>query len=547
VNLFGAGTDDLSSPPIGVPPAGFSFYGAAKATFQVNANGFVAFDQALGTGFFTNVGPGSPSAPNDYIAPWWDDLHTSAAGSVWYLVLPAGDVVVEWNTMEKFPANLSGENVTFQARFNASPANTIEFHYDQATFSMGTNLWDATVGVEDAAGIVGLDVTLGAAANAAFPATDFLLTFQASGPPTVVPTYNVATTPFGMTSIAGMPGEVVVFNASTPEVPPCTFGCQGTAGAIFDDNWSAPVPLPFPFQYFGQAVTQLFIDANGFVRFDTAPVCGDFANAAMGTTAAAGRAAPFWDDLRGSTTSTGQVSYLVSGTPGSQALTVEWKDLETWTGANNCADTMTRLNFQLVLYQGSGNIEFKYGLLNLGNSPAPSGSIGVTNLAGSVGVDASMQSTASLFPTANGYLLTPCSACGFATNFGTPCPSTSGSSGGSPVSPNFAFAITQSGAAAGVPTILVIGVSNSVWTIPPPLPLPLPLSVFGLAGGCSLLVSADIMIPTVTSAGGTSALGVPVPPGLAACAATVYAQWVNVTAVAPLTVLASNGLQIVTG
>jgi len=545
VILFGPGSDD-NVTTVGLPIS-FAYYGVSKTQVAISVNGLVGFTPGLIGASFTNDPPGTPGAEDDIVMPWWDDLHTGTIGNLAYQTTPGGSFVIEWNSVQHFPSNASGENATFQVVLNPSPANTIQFHYDQATFASGLDPWTASVGIEDASGGNALDLTALGANNSLFRPTDYTLTPMPSGPPMVIPSYNVSTTPFGMTSIAGQPGEVVVFNSATPEMPPCTFGCQGTAGAIFDDNWSAPVPLPFSFQYFSQPVTQIFIDVNGFVRFDSAPVCGDFTNAAMGSGAAAGRAGPFWDDLRGSTTSTGQISYLVSGAPGSQTLTVEWKDLETWSGASNCADTFTRLNFQLVLFQGSNNIEFKYGLLNLGNSPAPSGSIGVTNLAGTAGVDASMGGTASIFPTTNGYLLTPCTPCGFATGFGPTCPSSVGTSGGNPVSPNFGFTINQSGAAPGVPTILILGLSNSVWTIPPPLPLPFPLAGFGLAGGCSLLVSADIMIPTVTSPTGTSAFTVPVPPALAACAATLYAQWANVTAAAPLTVLTSNGLQIVTG
>jgi hypothetical protein len=542
MNVFVSMMDDESSSPIVLPPAGFNFYGASRLYFQVNVNGFLGFDQFLGTCCFTAVAPGTVGTPEDYIGPWWDDLHTSSAGSVWYLALPNGDVIVEWNTMEAFPANMSGENATFQARFNAAPVNTIEFHYDPASFATGPpGIWAAVVGVENATGATGFDVTGLAAANGTFPPTDFTLTFQAAGPPQVFPGYNSTVTPVGMTSISGQPGEVVVFNSGVAAT--CTTGCTN----IFDDDFAGPVAIPFPFQYFGQAVTQFWIDTNGFVRFQSPPVCGDFTNAGVGTTGAAGRAAPFWDDLKGSTTSTGKVSYLVSGPGGSQTMTIEWKDLETWTGTMMCADNGSRLNFQLVLHQSTNDIELKYGAFIFGTSPAPSGTIGVTNLAGTSGHDPSGLGPTAPFPTTENYLLTPCVPCGFAINFGTPCPSTAGTSGGLPVSGNAAFTLTQSGAPAGAPGFLLMGLSNTVWTLPPPIPLPLPLSTFGFGGGCSLRVSADILIPIVTSPTGTTSVNVPIPPGLAPCAATVYAQWANVVVGAPLAIQTSDGLQVVTG
>ncbi len=136
VLLFGPGNDDATSAAIALPAA-FSYFGVPKATFQVNTNGWIAFDQALGPGFFGNVAIPTAGAPDDAIFAWWDDLHTGAIGNVYYDVTPGGALVVEWNSEEQFPSNSSGENVTFQVRLNPAPANTIELIYDAATFSSG--------------------------------------------------------------------------------------------------------------------------------------------------------------------------------------------------------------------------------------------------------------------------------------------------------------------------------------------------------------------------------------------------------------------------
>src|SRR5262249_2903495 len=94
VVLMGPGNDDTSSASTPLPLA-FSYFGAAKSTFQANANGFLAFDQALGAGFFTNVAVPNAGAPNDMIDPWWDDLHTGVGGSVLYDTV-GGSLIVEW-------------------------------------------------------------------------------------------------------------------------------------------------------------------------------------------------------------------------------------------------------------------------------------------------------------------------------------------------------------------------------------------------------------------------------------------------------------------
>ena len=191
VAVFGPGVDDTTSAATALPPM-MSFYGAAKATFQINNNGWVAFNQALAGGFFTNAAIPTAAAPNDMIAPFWDDLHTGplagGLGMVAYQVTPAGNLVVEWNSMEKFPANLSGENVTFQMELFKDPGHKIQFRYDPVTFSSGAIVWDATIGVENSTGAKGTDATGLGTANAGFPATSLELNRHTSGTVSSAPT-----------------------------------------------------------------------------------------------------------------------------------------------------------------------------------------------------------------------------------------------------------------------------------------------------------------------------------------------------------------------
>ncbi|HET6202210.1 MAG TPA: hypothetical protein VFI25_05340 [Planctomycetota bacterium] len=187
VLVHGPGIDDNTSGSFPLPSP-FSFFGVPKAAFQVNSNGWLAFDQLLGGGFFTNAPIPTAAAPNDAVYPFWDDLHTGAAGSVYYDTPAGGDLVVEWNTMEQFPFNSSGENATFQLVLHPSPANTVELRYDSATFASGPIVWSASIGVEDAAGGTGKDGTGLGTGNAAFPASDLLLAPQSAGSFTTVPT-----------------------------------------------------------------------------------------------------------------------------------------------------------------------------------------------------------------------------------------------------------------------------------------------------------------------------------------------------------------------
>jgi len=531
VLVFGPGVDDTTSASMTLP-APFDFWGLPKTSFQVNNNGFIVFDQALASGFFTNAAPGTGTAPNDYVAPWWDDLHTGPAaggiGSVWTQTLPGGVLAVEWNSMEMFPANLSGENLTIQLRLNPAPANTIEFHYDGSTFSSGTITWSGTIGVEDASGANGFDATGLGAANSALPATDLLLSLLPPGPPVPIPSYTATATPPSFSSIANAPGAVQVF------------------GPGVDDTTSPSMPLPAPFDFWTQSKISFQVNNNGFVVFNQSLGSGFFTNSAPGNAATPNDyATPWWDDLHTGPSAGGIGSVWTQTLPGG-VLAVEWNSMERFPG-NLSGENVT---IQLRLNPAPANtIEFHYDGASFSSGTITwSATVGAENANGTLGVDATGLGAANSILPASDFVLTPCAPCGATGTFGAPCPSTIGSVGGPPVSGNFGFAVTQSGATPGILTVLVLGISNTVWNLGGlPIPLPLPLSSFGLAGGCSLLVSGEILLPGATGPGGTSAFGLPIPPGLPPCSVTLYAQWANLISALPPTMEATNALTITIG
>jgi len=527
IQIFGPGTDDVITGPIPLFMP-FSFFGAPGTTFQVSTNGWMAFDQVLTSSDLSNDPIPATATPNGIVAPWWDDLHTGTAGSIWMLITPGTSVLVEWNGVEHFPANGSGENATFQVGLFASPSNAIELRYEQTTFAVGTDLWTASVGLEDSQGLVGLDVTGGGSANAAFPATDFTLSLQPPGAPLPVPSYTATATAPSFVSIANAPGAIQVF------------------GPGVDDTTSPSMPLPAPFDFWLQPKTSFQVNNNGFVVFNQSLGSGFFTNSAPGNSAAPNDyATPWWDDLHTGPAAGGIGSVWTQTLPGA-VLAVEWNSMERFPG-NLSGENVT---IQLRLNPAPANtIEFHYdGSTFSSGTVTWSATIGVENANGTLGLDATgLAATNTAFP-ASDFVVTPCAPCGATGTFGAPCPSTIGSAGGPPTSGNFGFQVTQSGATPGVPTVLVLGVSNTVWNFGGlPLPLPLPLSSFGLAGGCSLVASGEILLPGATGPGGTSAFGLPVPPGLSPCAVTLYAQWLNLVSVAPPTMVASSGLTIVIG
>src|SRR5262245_9296308 len=516
VVLHGPATDDAMSPLTPLPIA-FSYMGIPRVGFAVDSNGTVQF--AAGGSDFTNDPIPAPALPNDYIAAWWDDRHTGAAGSVRYDVV-GGSLVIEWNGVQHFPSNASGENATFQVVPNPSPLDTIDFHYDAATFAAGADPWTATIGIEDPAGAGGLDATGFGAGNIAFPATDLTLIPGPPGPPGP-PILNYIASPIApsFSSILGSPSAVLLHGVGS------------------DDVLSPAAPLPIPFSFYGVPMGVFRVDTNGPVSFGLVGA-SDFTNDPIPAAAAPNEfTSAWWDDLH--TGPVGSVLYDVVG----GSLVIQWNAVEHFP-ANGSGELAT---FQVVLNPSpADSIEFHYDTSTFTSGADPwTATIGAEDGTGAIGLDVTgLGAVNTVFP-ATDFILNLCTPCGSTESFGAPCPSTIGTAGGPPVGGNAAFTITQAGAAPVVPSLLILGFSNTAWVLPPALPLPLPLGIFGVAGGCSLLVSPDVLVGAFTTAVGTSAVGIPIPPGVTPCAG-VYAQWANVTGFAPLTILTSDGMLVVT-
>lgn len=118
------------------------------------------------------------------------------------------------------------------------------------------------------------------------------------------------------------------------------------------------------FRYHDKAVTSLEVNTNGFITFNlssNANYTNSFASQPL-------IIAPFWEDLvcQGYlNTAQAQATqfellknslrYLITGSKGSQVLTIEWNEMEIYGNAG------PSINFQLKLYEQDSRIEFLYG------------------------------------------------------------------------------------------------------------------------------------------------------------------------------------------
>ncbi len=131
-------------------PFGFKFYGELKTTVTVGANGYLTFGSAGGD--YSNDQIPSTNTPNNYIAPFWDDLRPSnKRGQVFYQAF-ADKFIVQYHEVGSYPSTTTG-TISFQVVL--LPNGNIEYYYKE--FSLENNE-SATIGTENEDGTKGLQV-----------------------------------------------------------------------------------------------------------------------------------------------------------------------------------------------------------------------------------------------------------------------------------------------------------------------------------------------------------------------------------------------------
>ena len=167
--------------------------------------------------------------PNDVIAPFWDDLNPNDGGAIYYYADAANSrFIVEWEQVPHYAYSGSG-TYTFQVILNAD--NTIVFQY----YDMIGDLDSASIGIEDQAGTVGLEVVF----NAAYVHNDLAILFSFVPPPDPWLTVSPATgTVPGLTTGAQVD---VTFNAT--DLVDGVYTGQVTIGSNDPDNPSVIEPV----------------------------------------------------------------------------------------------------------------------------------------------------------------------------------------------------------------------------------------------------------------------------------------------------------------
>jgi len=234
IDITGVGTsvplngDDQNLGPFPLPFS-FSFYGNAFNQFRVCTNGWISFTSTKTT--FTNTGLPSAATdtPENLIAPFWDDLDFRTSGHVYYHH-DGSKLIIEYAAV---PRLTSGGPYTFEIILY--PSGTIDFQYLDM---QGTRLNEATVGIQNAARDIGLQVAF----NTAYVKNNLRIRFtRASGWLSVAPAsgtvaagaYSDLNVTFDATGLPdGDRSGVVRVHSNDLTDPTLSAGCDLHVGSI---------------------------------------------------------------------------------------------------------------------------------------------------------------------------------------------------------------------------------------------------------------------------------------------------------------------------
>jgi len=140
------------------------------------------------------------------------------------------------------------------------------------------------------------------------------------------------------------------------------------------DDCGELISIGFSFNFFGTPHTAVNLCSNGYLTFGN--VLNDFSNDPSFPDPATPNdmIAPYWDDWNPA--AGGDVFYLTLGNAPNRRLVVMWNQVLHF-GTTNAA------TFEVVLFETTNNIEFRYAATN----PADTPTIGIENFAGAIGVN----------------------------------------------------------------------------------------------------------------------------------------------------------------
>jgi hypothetical protein len=205
-------------------------------------------------------------------------------------------------------------------------------------------------------------------------------------------------------SLTPSPVNAYVFSSgSGTTLDPMAGATQLIGSSVDDTPTAAPTNIGFSFNFNGSAYSQFSVSPDGWILLGGANASSDFSNQVTDPTNIP-KIYPYWDDL--ATGSTGNVSYVVSGTAPNRILIVQW-----FVTVPRSTSGPANSTFQTWMYESDGKIEFRYGTMGSGTMSSSVGLTGSVANYNSVTIASNSASTSSpndanLVQPANGTIYT---------------------------------------------------------------------------------------------------------------------------------------------
>ena len=160
--VYGEGFDDGHTDAVALPfGAGFNYYEFNYSTVYINANGFLGFDSSSSMPsqlYLSNsVIPSDYELPQNFVAPYWDDLHGQGAPLDTGVYYASGSdglgqyFVIEWHNVLSYNSSTSTtQTMSFEMILYEN--GNIIFQYKD----LNTTFAGGSAGIEDADGFDGL-------------------------------------------------------------------------------------------------------------------------------------------------------------------------------------------------------------------------------------------------------------------------------------------------------------------------------------------------------------------------------------------------------
>ncbi len=184
------------------------------------------------------------------------------------------------------------------------------------------------------------------------------------GTPGAANTICTATLPYALSSIPGAFQSILATGTQVGSL----------SGSSSTDSATGTITLTRPVNLLGVTLTQLHVSSNGFV---SALALSNSATAnksvPSASTTPVGVLAPYWDDLVGNSTNSKVMwqQFDPDNTPasGDEYTIVSWENWKRYDSSGTGS-----LDFQVKLYEATGDVEFHYGTMTASNAGYASGS-----------------------------------------------------------------------------------------------------------------------------------------------------------------------------